>query len=575
MGTGEDRFDAFAAENGMDPALAADWKKKFAGGIIGRGQELASKAYDPIAQKAQQAAEFARSPVGQAALAPLGPAGPLVQGLGATMPRIADAIRPPPKDVAQVPAFSRPPEMGTPAQPPPPASPMGMNPSAVTGAGGPGGYSTKESELTTTHRGHPVSNEVRSAYDDAHVDARLANQTHLEAAQQKGDLEGAYYAAQAQAQKTYAALEDNAAKRQADLLARDKTKLQSLVDAVGSGEIDPKKHWDEMGIGSQILATIGMAMGAGVAVRTGSRNFAADKINGEIEQSIRAQEANMNNKKAAVGAQQSLMDQNARQFESETKGRLATHMMMLEGARSELQSAMSKVTNKEAIANAQATDAALAQKQAEIGQQFDKQSQDDVTVQTQDAYMQRSGGAGKGAGGGAGGLGKHGDAMSADLAKELVRSGIPQAHSSLDQIDRALSGVKGNDIPGFGAIHQAASLLGGSAEKLEGLGYSVLGSKKGQEIRQAVAHLSNGMLKDASGAAVSDQELMRFKQEMEGARDAEGFRRGLEGYRDRVRQLEGVIRSGFAPEINQVQAERNAAYGGGTRAPATKVNPIQ
>lgn len=561
-------YDDFAASQGMDPGLAAKWKNMIAppGSVLARGQELASGYVD-------KAADFARSPAGQVALGPTYAAPLISQGLD----KVAGAIRPAPKDQAQTPVVKRPDEPGTPYSPAP--ANASMMPAAGM-SGGPGGVvQTKESEITTTHKGRPVSDAVRGAADQAHVDARLANQLGLEAAQEQGLANGMAAAIQANAQQAFQAHESQQQTRNAELLRVQTDRLAQDVQSVREGAIDPNKYISEMGLGSKVFGLIGMALGGGLAGRTGGPNPVAQQLNAAIEQSIRAQEANLGNKRAAAAGQENLIGQLRTQYGDEAKARLAAHMMSLEGIRSQLQAATANITNKAAQAHAAEVDAQLGQKQAQIQAEFDKQAADDVTIQTQDAFLTKTGGkAGGGVGGvgGIGGLGKQGDAQTKELSENLTKSGIPQANAQLAAIDRALSGVKGNDVPGVGGIHRVAQLLGGKAETLDNLGYSLFGSEKGQEIRQAVQGLENGILKDQSGAAVSDQELMRFKQAMAGARDVASFRRGLEGYRARMRELEATVRSGFSPQINAVQEARREAYGGGGAPSApTKVNPIR
>lgn len=571
MPTGGSPYDDFAATNGMDPSLAEKWKAQLMppGGIIDRGRELASKYLDAEAGALQTAGGYAaKAPpvpglqIPQAALA----------GAGALAPRIADAIRPPPKDEVSTPSFQRPQEAGTPYSAPTATPGLGLG---MGGGGGPSVTSTKESEVTTTHKGHAVGDDVRNAADQAHVDARLANQLGLEAAQEHGQAAGMAAAIQANAAQAYNALEQKEQLRRDAAVRGQQQQLAQDVDAVRSGAVNPNKYLDEMGIGSKIFAMIGMALGGGLAARNGGPNVVAQQINQQIANSIQAQETNLANKKSSVGARQGLIDQMTKQYGDESKGRLASHMMLLEGVRNQLQASSTNITNKDAQAHAAAVDAQLGQEQAKLQAQFQKQAQDDVTVQTQDVYMTKTKGGGAGGAGGLGSLGKQGDAQTKDLSENLTKSGIPQAQAQIGAIRKALSGVKGNDIPGVGGVHKYAQLLGGSAEKLDNLGYSLFGSEKGQEIRQSVQNLENGILKDQSGAAVSDQELMRHKAAMAGARDAASFQRGLEGYENRIRQIESTVRSGFSPQINQVQQGRASAYGGGAPPEPTKVNPVQ
>lgn len=577
MPTGPDPYDAFAAANGLDPNVVPAWKRALGptvGGIADRGQEVLSKYYDPLARGASKVSELASTPAGQA-LVP-GLLKPLALGVGPGMSRVADAIRSAPKDVTSTPQFQRPEEAGTPYQAPATGAAMPGLGGIAAGTGGGGSVSTKESELTTTHKGRPVSDQVRQLADDAHVNARLANQLGLEASQEQGQAQGMAAAIAADAQQAFQAQEAKQQARNADLLRQQTDRLAADNEAVRSGVVNPNHFIENMSTGSKIFGLIGMALGGGLAGRTGGPNPVAQQLNQAIEQDIRAQEANLGNKRATVAGQENLLNQMRSQYGDEAKARLAAHSMMLEGIRTQLQATSANITNKAAQAHAAEVDAQLGQKQAEVQAQFDKQAADDVTIQTQDVYTARQAGGGGAGAGGVGGLGKQGDKQTQELSENLTKAGIPQARSQLAEIDKALSGVKGDDIPGVGGIHRIAQLAGGSAEKLDNLGYSLFGSEKGQRIRQAVQGLENGILKDQSGAAVSDQELMRFKQAMAGARDAASFKAGLEGYRGRMRELEANVRSGFSPQINAVQDARREAYGGGGAPQApTKVNPLR
>lgn len=89
-----------------------------------------------------------------------------------------------------------------------------------------------------------------------------------------------------------------------------------------------------------------------------------------------------------------------------------------------------------------------------------------------------------------------------NYSKRLEKTGITKAAQTLQEIDSMLQGGLDNtkgDIPGYGL---AAGALPGVAL-----------SDKGQKLRQAVQRLANIELKDRSGAAVTDAEFQRFKEE--------------------------------------------------------------
>lgn len=100
-----------------------------------------------------------------------------------------------------------------------------------------------------------------------------------------------------------------------------------------------------------------------------------------------------------------------------------------------------------------------------------------------------------------------GDAKrSADLDKRvnqfsatLEKSGVPAFDSVLGDIKATLSKFDGQDVPGLGATGQIPGFLL---------------SDEGKDVRQKIATLRNIVLKDRSGAAVTDQELRRLLEEL-------------------------------------------------------------
>jgi hypothetical protein len=86
------------------------------------------------------------------------------------------------------------------------------------------------------------------------------------------------------------------------------------------------------------------------------------------------------------------------------------------------------------------------------------------------------------------------------LGTQLEKSGIPQADQVLNTIESIVSKYPPGQLPGYG--------------KIQGLLPSAALNEDGQKLRQAVAALANINLKQRSGAAVTDQEYARFKQEL-------------------------------------------------------------
>lgn len=108
-------------------------------------------------------------------------------------------------------------------------------------------------------------------------------------------------------------------------------------------------------------------------------------------------------------------------------------------------------------------------------------------------------------------------------SNELEKSGIPAAVSNLEEVEKKI-GTKG-DIPGYGMV--------------DGMMHDVLAGQDGRDVRQSVAALFNTVLKDRSGAAVTDPELERLKKEFgDGTMKTEAdLRNGVAKYRARLEQI--------------------------------------
>lgn len=86
------------------------------------------------------------------------------------------------------------------------------------------------------------------------------------------------------------------------------------------------------------------------------------------------------------------------------------------------------------------------------------------------------------------------------LTNQLEKASVPQAQAVLDNINGIISKYPPGQLPGYGVV--------------DGLKPMWALSQDGQTLRQAVAQLANINLKVRSGAAVTQQEYDRFKQEL-------------------------------------------------------------
>lgn len=78
---------------------------------------------------------------------------------------------------------------------------------------------------------------------------------------------------------------------------KDFTEQSKRVAAL---QVDPQRFWHSKSTGTKILAAISMGLGAAGAALSGTRNTAADIIQGEIDRDIRAQEVAIANARAGL-----------------------------------------------------------------------------------------------------------------------------------------------------------------------------------------------------------------------------------------------------------------------------------
>jgi hypothetical protein len=131
----------------------------------------------------------------------------------------------------------------------------------------------------------------------------------------------------------------------------------------------------------------------------------------------------------------------------------------------------------------------------------------------------------------------------------LEKSGIPNAVATGDRV-LSLLPERGQNIPGFGGIG------GHTPDWLPGF----LGGpgQEGRDLRQAAAQLFNIELRNRSGAAVTDPELARLKNEFGQGRFAteEALRTGINQYLERLKEVSRNIDAGVDPGIREEYVNR-------------------
>lgn len=135
------------------------------------------------------------------------------------------------------------------------------------------------------------------------------------------------------------------------------------------------------------------------------------------------------------------------------------------------------------------------------------------------------------------------DKKTLKYSESLEKTGVPKAVGQLEAVYQDLP-PKG-DIEGYGVI-------GGAVP-------DILTTEKGKRLRQNIATLFNIELKDRSGAAVTDQELQRLKDEFgSGSWKTEAqLRQGIAAYQKRLQEVIRNIEAGVDPEAAAEYVKRD------------------
>lgn len=122
------------------------------------------------------------------------------------------------------------------------------------------------------------------------------------------------------------------------------------------------------------------------------------------------------------------------------------------------------------------------------------------------------------------------------LGRDLNRAGLPETNSAIAGVQKAIDelGPGVTDFPGVGVLGQWNQ------------------GQKARSFRLKLAPLRNIVLRDRSGAAVTDQEFERFKEELLGEKwlaSDKDFKDAWEGLKSRIKAHEDAIVSSYDPEI--------------------------
>lgn len=124
----------------------------------------------------------------------------------------------------------------------------------------------------------------------------------------------------------------------------------------------------------------------------------------------------------------------------------------------------------------------------------------------------------------------------------LEKSGIPNAIAVGERV-LSLLPERGQDVPGYGQT---------------GMNPSFLLSRAGKDMRQAINQLFNIELRNRSGAAVTDPELMRLREEFGQGKFAtdEALITGVNQYINRLKEISRNVNAGFDSGVREEYVTR-------------------
>ena len=159
---------------------------------------------------------------------------------------------------------------------------------------------------------------------------------------------------QAESQQAY---EDERATYQ-ESLAQTMAQQEAAIENLARREIDPERWWNSKSNGQKAMSAIGVALGSlgsgltGIYGR-GTPNTAYDMMKSAINRDVTAQMADMRNKRASVGARQSLMGTIMSQVKDAATAQTITKMALLDQAKSKINMYSAVATGDKARRNAE------------------------------------------------------------------------------------------------------------------------------------------------------------------------------------------------------------------------------
>lgn len=157
------------------------------------------------------------------------------------------------------------------------------------------------------------------------------------------------------------ALYDYEARRK-EISAKADQETQGFMEEwkqVGNTEIDRDRFWKSQSTAQKVLNIAGIVIGGGIGLLYKTENSALSQVNKAIDDDIKIQQANLNNKKESLKERQSLFQDNLKRWGDETSATLATQYQLLGVAQQKVSNLALKYGGENAALAAQEFNAQL------------------------------------------------------------------------------------------------------------------------------------------------------------------------------------------------------------------------
>ncbi len=348
----------------------------------------------------------------------------------------------------------------------------------------------------------------------------------LMAGRQAAEFERGYLEQHLKAAERFATEDNDRVNRYADQVNAHTAKLEGMLGQIREAKIDPYAGMNPAV--ARIGGAIAMALGA-FASRRGE-NMGLEAVKHTIDSNIRDQEIQLHRLERGARGEANYLAQLKASFGDIRAAKSAAYVSYLERAKIELAKKLGdpEVADPRMLAGYERLMGRLNDEQMTRMGQFKQATQDRIVrhdVNAQPRYV------------GTGGF-THKDETDAKwLAEQREKAGIPQALANLEGVDQAIDTFGEGDIEGVGRF----------ASKVPDAIYGVVGSKRGQANRQAMAAIKNRVRKSIAGASLTDGEKVELNKELEGAGDADSLRRSVQSVRRSLQHQDTNLRAGTRP----------------------------